>query len=676
MNPLLQPSNLKNSAVPFQLIKPEHFPEALDHSIRRGHEILKQIKSKPASFDNTFRGLESCTEEMEFVFTLFNNLVAAHSNDQLQALSMELGPKVATFANDILLDAELFAQVKQVYQDRQKLALNPEQIRLVEKVYRDFERSGAGLNEKQKARLREIDERISQLSPKFRDNVLKATNEFELWLEEKDLAGLPPTVRAIAKEAANEKGKPEKWLFTLHMPLYHPFMRFSDRRDLREKMYKAYSSRAFGDKYDNQALILEKVNLMKEKAKMLGYSSYAEYALQLRMAETPAQVMNFLDRLLAACKPAAEREVTEVQKMADQMGGPNPLLAWDFSYYAEKLKEKKYSFDEEQLRPYFKLENVLAGVFEHAARLYGLKFQESDEYPVYHEDVKVFEVYKIRPENEFIGLFYADFFPRASKSQGAWMTNFYEQGMFRGRKIRPHVSIVCNFTKPTAGQPSLLTFQEVTTLFHEFGHGLHSLLSQVEYRTLAGTNVYLDFVELPSQIMENWAKQEQSLKLFAFHHKTGEVIPMDLVDKLKRSQQFLVGYQAMRQLNFAYLDMAWYTDPPPAGSSVLEFEERAVARTRLLPKVPGTIISTSFGHIFGGGYASGYYSYKWAEALDADAFEMFEEHGIFNENVAAKFEEFILSKGGSEHPMRLYEQFRGRSPDPEALLRRDGLLGS
>jgi len=677
MNPLLEPSPLKNTAVPFSLLKPGHFPEALEHSIKRGHEILATIKKQEASFDNTFRGLESCTEEMEFVFTLFNNLLAAHSNDELQALSMTMGPKVAEFANDILLDPILFSKVEQVYNDRKSLALNPEQIQLVEKVYRDFQRSGAGLSDQQKTRLRAIDEKLSQLNPKFRENILKATNAFELWIDnEEDLAGLPPSIRSGAKEAAAEKNQPEKWLFTLQMPSFMPFMRFSAKRELREKMYRAYSSRAFNDQFDNQELILEIVHLMKEKAELLGSPSYSHYALQLRMAETPEQVMSFLKKIQSAAKPAALKELAEVQKLANEMNGPALIQAWDFAYYSEKLKEQKYNFDEEQLRPYFKLENVLQGVFEHARRLFGLKFEETFEYPVYHEDVKVFEVYKeTTPEREFVGLFYADFFPRASKSQGAWMTNFYEQGVFRGRKVRPHVSIVCNFSKPTGDQPSLLDFNEVLTLFHEFGHALHSLLSQVEYRTLAGTNVYLDFVELPSQILENWAEEEESLKLFAHHYKTNELIPMELIERLKNSQKFLVGYAAMRQVNFALLDMAWYTNPPDvSGEGVAAFEERVTKDSHLLPRVPGTNISTSFGHIFGGGYASGYYSYKWAEALDADAFELFKERGIFDGGVAQKFEEFILSKGGSDHPMRLYEQFRGRSPDPEALLRRDGLL--
>lgn len=675
MNPLLEPSKLKNRAVPFNLIEPKHFNAALDRSIEHGHQRLIELKKHPASFDNTIRGLEMCTEELEFVFTLFSNLLVAHSNDDLQKLSMELGPKVAGFSNDILLDPEVFARVKTVYEQRSSLALNAEQIQLVEKTYRDFQRNGAGLNEKQKARLREIDGRLAQLQPKFRENVLKATNAFELWIDkEEDLAGLPRSLRTMAQEAAAEKGQPKKWLFTLHMPSYQPFLRFSERRELREKMHRAYGARAFGDAHDNQAVVLEIVNLMKEKAALLGYPSYAHYALELRMAETPAQVMTFLNKLLKAAKPTAIKEIEDVQAMARELSGPEKLQAWDFHFFAEKLKEKKYAFDEELLRPYFKLENVLNGVFEHAHKLFGLRFEKSDEYPVYHDDVTVFEVYRDTPEREFVGLFYTDFFPRASKSQGAWMTNFYEQGHFRGVKMRPHVSIVCNFTKPTADQPSLLNFDEVLTLFHEFGHALHSLLSQVEFRSLAGTNVYLDFVELPSQILENWAEEKESLELYAHHYKTSELIPHELIERLRRSQKFLVGFHAVRQLNFALLDMAWYLNPPAPGTNFDAFEVSATAACQLLPRVEGTNISASFAHIFGGGYASGYYSYKWAEALDADAFELFKEKGIFCKDTAQKFEEFILSKGGSEHPMRLYEQFRGRSPDPEALLRRDGLI--
>ncbi|MGE4130851.1 MAG: M3 family metallopeptidase [Bdellovibrionales bacterium] len=675
MNPILHPSTLPHGAVPFDQIRPEHFMPALDQALEHGRTRLEKLKGAPASFNDTFEGLEHASEEVEFVNLLFSNLLVAHSNPEMEKLSMEIGPKVAAFANDILLDPVVFEKIKSVYEKREASGLSDTQKYFVEKVYRDFTRSGAGLPEESKNRLRAIDERLSQLVPKFRENVLHCTNEFEMWIDnESDLAGLPPTARTAAKEAARAKGQENKWLITLQMPSYVAFVRFSEKREMREKIYRAMSSRAFGGAHDNSPVLLETVRLMDEKAKLLGASNFAEWALETRMAETPDKVQSFLDKILRAAKPAAEKDLAEVQDLATQMGGPNPLQAWDFLYYSEKLKEKKYSFDEESLRPYFQLERVLDGVFELARRLFGLQFQQRTGLPVYHSDVRVFEVTREKG-GEFVGLFYADFFPRESKSQGAWMTNFYEQGPFRGHIRRPHVSIVCNFTKPTPENPSLLNFDEVTTLFHEFGHALHSLLSQVEYRTISGTNVYLDFVELPSQFLENWAEEEEFLRVFAKHYKTGADLPETLLRSLKQSQKFLTGYQSMRQLQFGFLDLNWYRNPPDdQNASVAEFEKKAVAPTLVLPPVEGTNISTSFVHIFGGGYAAGYYSYKWAEALDADAFEYFVEKGIFNRDLAREFEQNILAKGGSDHPMRLYEKFRGRQPDPTALLRRDGLI--
>lgn len=647
---------------------------ALDAALADGRQKLQAIKSQPASFENTLRGLEIASEELEFVYITFGNLLSAHTNDQMQSLAMEMGPKVAAFSNDVALDPEIFARVREVYESRHTAGLTPEQIQLVEKTYRDFERNGAGLPPDKKERLRQIDERMSQLNPTFRDNVLKATNAFELWIEnEADLAGLPTAFRTAAKEAAASKGRPDHWLFTLHAPSYVPFVTYADNRELREKMLRAFGARAVNGPYNNEPIVREIVTLAQEKARLLGAKTFAHYALQLRMAETPEQVLQFLDRLKGASMATARREVAEVQEFATSLGGPASLQPWDFAYYSEKLKSQRYAVDDEMLRPYFRLDNVVAGVFEHAKRLFGLEFKETKQYPVYHPDVKAFEVHR---GPEFIGLFYADFFPRASKGQGAWMTNFYEQGLFRGESKRPHVSIVCNFTPPSGDMPSLLTFSEVQTLFHEFGHALHSLLSQVQYRTLAGTNVYLDFVELPSQILENWAEEEESLRLFAHHYKTGELIPQDLVKKLKRAQMFQTGYFAIRQINFAYLDLAWFMTPPPPTQSMMDFEIQITEPQRLLPRVKDANISASFAHIFGGGYASGYYSYKWAEALEADAFELFLERGIFDAETARLFEECILSRGGSEHPMRLYEKFRGRAPDPQALLRRDGLLNS
>jgi peptidyl-dipeptidase Dcp len=674
INPLIQPSKLKHAAPPFDAIKTEHFKPAIEYALQAGRSSLAELKAKPASLENTIRGLEQASEELEFVYSIFSNFLHAYRNDELQALAMELGPQVASYSNDIILDPVIFAKVKAVYDQRLELKLSKEQTQLVEKTYQDFERNGAGLNEDQKNRLREIDERLSQLSPTFRDNLLKSTNDFELWIDdEKNLSGLPPSVISAAREAAAAKGRPKDWLFTLQAPSMRPFVQYADNRELREKMVKAFNSRATQDPYKNEPVLREIVKLMHERSQLLGYKTYAHHALKLRMAETPEKVQTFLAKLKDATMAAAQREVQEVQDFANSLGGPKKLEAWDFSYYSEKLKEKRYSIDTESLKPYFSLENVLNGVFKIAGLLYDLKFKKSTEYPVYQKDVEVFEV--SRSSGEFMGLFYADFFPRENKSQGAWMTTFRDQGKFRGSQVRPHVSIVCNFSRPTEDTPSLLTFEEVRTLFHEFGHALHALLSRVEHRSLAGTNVFLDFVELPSQIMENWAEEPEALKFFAHHYKTGELIPQELMERLQRSQMFLTGYMAIRQLGFAYLDLAWFLNPPPDSISMDEFEKQVMAPLQLLPPIPGASQSAGFSHIFGGGYASGYYSYKWAEALDADAFELFEERGIFDSQTARKFEEFILSKGGSDHPMELYTQFRGRAPDPEALLRRDGLLG-
>ena len=678
MNPLLQRSTLKHHALPFDQIRPEHFKPALIAALASGRKILEEVKAESnPTFKSVFVRLDDATEDLEIIYGCFSNLLSAHGNPELQTLAGELGPMVATFANDILLDPKIFARVKQVYDQRAGGGLNATQLRLVEKVFEDFARNGADLNDAGKTRLREIDQRLAQLQPKFRDNVLGATNAFELWVDrEADLMGLPAGQVTAAREAARAKGQNDRWLFTLHQPSYAPFMTFSGNRPLREKMYRAFSSRALQAPFDNRPVLLEIANLQRERAKLLGFSSYADFALKTRMAQTPAEVTSFLGRIAAAAKPAAHTEMADVQTLAAELEGPAKLEPWDFAFYAERLKEKRYAFDEEQLRPYFKLENVLEGVFEHARRLFNLEFVPQNDYPVYHSDVRVFEVRKTTGTKEFIGLFYTDFFPRESKSGGAWMTSYREQGAWRGQVERPHVSIVCNFTKPTADRPSLLTFQEVRTLFHEFGHALHGLLSKVELRALSGTNVYLDFVELPSQIMENWSKEAESLKLFAHHYQTGAVIPESLLSALKKAQSFLVGYSSMRQLTFAALDMAWYTNPPPVDGDVAAFEENATRPNRLFEPIAGTSISTSFSHIFGGGYASGYYSYKWAEALDADAFELFKEQGIFDPDAAERFENFVLSKGGSEHPMKLYEQFRGRKPDPDALLRRDGLLKS
>lgn len=674
MNPILSSRTGAYQSLNFSGFTADDFTPALDQAMQMARAKIERIKSLPASFEATVVGLEDSSEDVDFIYNVFTNLMLADSTDQIRELAQVLGPKVSDFYNDILLDEKLFALLKEVYKKRASLNLSTEQDRLLDRMYSDFQRRGALLDESKKTRLREIDQDLAKLYPKFGENVLKATNEFKLWIKDpNELAGLPDSFREAALEAAKENGRENEWLLTLHAPSYLPVMKFADNRKLRETMWRTYNSRAFGGAFDNQPVALKIVQLMHEKVNLLGYKSYAHFALEKRMAETPERVNEFLDRLLKASKPVAEKEVHEVQHLANSLGGPAQLQPWDFTYYSEKLKEMRYSFDEESLRPYFPLEAAVDGVMEHARRLYGLTFKKSVNYSTYHPDVSVYEVFQ-ESDNRFMGLFYADFFPRPSKNQGAWMTNFLEQGRFQNEIVRPHVSIVCNFTKPTASKPSLLTFDEVSTLFHEFGHALHSLLSNCQYRSLSGTNVYLDFVELPSQIMENWLLEKESLSLFARHYISREDLPADLVEKIKQSDRFLVGYYAIRQLSFALLDMAWFSRDPKSIKSVPEFENEAIASTRLLPLIPGTNISCQFTHVFSGSYSAGYYSYKWAEALDADAFEFFKQMGIFDREVASAFAENILSRGGSEHPMRLFERFRGRKPDPDALLRRDGMI--
>lgn len=659
----------------FQNFSADDFLPALEDAMTAARVRIEKIKSSPASMINTVVGLEDASEDVDFIYNIFTDLMLADSTDKIRELAQSLGPKVSDFYNDILLDGALFAKLKEIYDKRASLGLNIEDDRLLDRMYTDFQRRGALLSADKKNRLREIDQELAKLHPRFGENVLKSTNEFRLWVTDPaELAGLPESFKEAAREAAKDTGESrDGWLLTLHAPSYLPVQKFADRRELREKIWRAYNTRAFGDANDNQAVLVRIVELMQVKSHLLGYKDYAHFALEKRMAETPEQVHSFLDRLLTAARPVAEREIQAVQKLADELGGPSPLQPWDFAYYAEKLKESRYSYDEEMLRPFFPLEQVVNGVMEHARRLYGLVFKKASNYTLYHPDVAVYEVTR-ESGGEFVGLFYTDFFPRASKSQGAWMTNLLEQGRFHGDPVRPHVSIVCNVTKPTASKPSLLTFDEVSTLFHEFGHALHSLLSNCQYRSLSGTNVYLDFVELPSQIMENWLLEPESLRLFARHYQTGEEISADLIERIKQSQRFLAGYSCIRQLSFAFLDMAWFTSDPKKDSRVPEFESQAIANTRLLPVVPGTNISCQFTHVFSGSYSAGYYSYKWAEVLDADAFEFFKQKGIFNRDVARSFADNILSRGGSEHPMRLFERFRGRKPDPDALLRRDGMI--
>lgn len=675
-NPLLKPFALKDGAAPFQAIKVEHYLPALDEAIRLSKERLAKIRDDKteATFENTILALESANEPVEVVATVYGNLEVAHADEALQALAKEFYPKLSAFSSDVSLDPAIFARVKSVHDRRSGLGLNVEQTRLLEKTYLDFVRNGALLNLADKERIRAIDQELSVLGPKFSENVLKAMNKFELWITEKaDLEGLPDGAIEAAAAAADAKGKSGQWLFTLQYPSYLPLITYAKNRALREKIWRAFASRAYRDEFDNQETILRTVQLRHERAQLLGYKTHADYVLAERMAKDPSTVRVFLDRLLKASKDAARRDLDEVRQFAKDTDNLADLKPWDLGFYSEKLKESKYAFNEEDLRPYFKLENVVDGVFEHARRLYGLTFKENPEIPGYHPEVKVYEIFE-ESSGKYMGLFYTDFFPRETKKAGAWMTSYRSQGRWTDGVKRPHISIVCNFTKPTPSKPSLLSYDEVRTLFHEFGHALHGMLSECEFRSLSGTNVYWDFVELPSQIMENWVTEKEGLDIFARHYQSGEKIPAELVEKLKRAQKFQAGWMSLRQLQFGLMDMAWHSTDPAVITDVDVFESQATSDTRLMDKVEGTNSSCAFSHIFAGGYSAGYYSYKWAEVLDADAFEYFKEKGLFNTEVATKFRQHVLSRGGSEHPMELYKRFRGREPDPNALLRRDGLL--
>lgn len=675
MNPLLKQPLADNSHfIPFDEIKDEHYAPALDETMRRTKENLAKVASAPASFQNTIEGIEFHKEDLERVNMVFFNLVSANTNDTLQALAKEYSPKMAELANDLLLNGEIFDRVKAVFDTRDSIGLNPEQKQLLDKTYKAFRRNGALLSAADKEKLRDIDRRLAGQGQVFSDNVLKATNDYVLFvIDAAAVKGLPAGSVEEAKALATEKGRPEAWAFTLQVPSYLPFMQFSPDEKLRHELWMALSSKTMKPPYDNRPLVKDIASLRHRRANLLGYQSHAHFVLEERMADNPNRVKGFLDELLTHSKPAAEKDVEELRQMKKRETGSSDLNPWDVAFYSEKLRTEKFNLSQEELRPYFQLENVIDGVFEHARRLYGITFKERKDIPVYHPDVRAFEV-NDEQSGSLVGYFYADFFPRASKKGGAWMTNFLEQGVWGGELCRPHVSIVCNFTKPTASQPSLLTLDEVRTTFHEFGHALHSLLTNCHYASLAGTNVFWDFVELPSQVMENWVKEQEALALYARHYKTGEVIPQELIKKIEASSNFQAGWMSVRQLSFGFIDLAWHSMDPSDVDDIEAFERAQIGRTSFFPPVAGTGISAGFSHIFSGGYSAGYYSYKWAEVLDADAFEFFREKGIFSREVADLFRTHVLSRGGTEHPMELYKKFRGREPDPKALLRRDGLI--
>ena len=673
-NPLLKDFETPYGSAPFSNIKNDHFLPAFETAIKEAKKEIDQIVTnpEPADFENTLTALEFSGNRLNRISSIFFNLNAAETSEEIQKIAQEVSPKLSEFANDISLNKELFKRIKTVYSKRKDLGLNPEQLMLLEKNYKAFVRNGSNLNDADKETLREIDKKKSKLGLKFGENVLAETNDFELLIkDEKDLSGLPDGVIEAARMMAEEKNV-EGWIFTLDYPSYIPFMTYADNRSLREKLSKTFGSRGFQkNKNNNEQIVIDIANLRHQRAQLLGYASHAHYVLEERMAEDPKKVQDFLKKLLTKAKPAAEKEFQSLKDLAIK-DGIDTIEKWDGAYYAEKLKKILFNLDDEKLKPYFKLENVIQGVFDIAGKLYDLHFRAVDHVETYHPDVKTFEV--TNGDGELVALFYTDFFPRKGKRNGAWMTSYKAQWKDGNTNSRPHISIVCNFTKPTASKPSLLTFNEVTTLFHEFGHALHGMLANTTYPNLSGTSVYWDFVELPSQILENWCFEKEALTLFARHYENQDPIPMELVQKIKDSSNFLEGIATLRQLSFAMLDMSFHAHDPRSIDNVKKFERDSFADTQLYPDVEENCMSTAFSHIFQGGYSAGYYSYKWAEVLDADAFEAFKEAGIFNKEVANRFKENVLSKGGTEKPMVLYKRFRGKEPTVDALLKRAGLL--
>lgn len=676
MNILNKPFDTQFHTAPFSKIKNEHFLPAFKKAIEKAKKEIEDITNNPEtpSFKNTVEALDFSGEELDRISSIFFNLNSAETNDEIQKIAQEVSPLLSEFSNDITLNEKLFKRIKTVYQAQNSLNLTPEQKTLLDKKYKSFSRNGANLPEDKKQQLRDIDKELSKLKLKFGENVLAETNKFEMLLtKEEEVAGLPEGAKEAAQQLAESKCK-KGWLITLHYPSYIPFMTYANNRELRKKLAIASGAKAFhNDALDNQENVLKIVKLRHERANLLGYKTHAHFVLEERMAKTPEKVETFLNELLEKAKPAALKEFTELESFAKELDGIDQLQKWDGAYYAEKLKQKRFDLDDEKLKPYFKLENVIQGVFTISERLYGLHFEEISTIDKYHQDVLTYKV--TNDKGDLVSIFYADFFPRPGKRNGAWMTSYKPQYVKNGENSRPHISIVCNFTKPTKSKPSLLTFNEVTTLFHEFGHALHGMLANTTYPSLSGTSVFWDFVELPSQVLENWCYEKEALELFATHYETGEVIPMDLIEKIKASSTFHEGMQTLRQLSFGLLDMSWHGgESPETIKSVKEHELKAFENTKLYPDVAENCMSTSFSHIFQGGYSSGYYSYKWAEVLDADAFEFFKEKGIFNKDVATKFKEHVLSQGGTEDPMILYKRFRGHEPQPNALLKRAGLI--
>ena len=673
-NPLLLPFGTLHDTAPFNNISNEHFLSAFKAAIEEGRKEIEAItaNTEVSSFENTIEALDRSGRRLSIIQSIFFNLNSAETNDEIQNIAQQVSPLLSEYSSDISLNEILFERVSSVYENTDSEQFTDEQQTLLKDTFRGFVRSGAKLDSEAKKRYREIKARLSKLSLTFQENVLAETNAFTLNVTDKsELSGLPEFILDAAVQTATQR-KEEGWTFTLQFPSYIPFMKYADNRELREKMFRAFSSRGNkGNEHDNKVIINEIVNLKLELAQLLGYKTYADYKLENRMAQTPAKVEALLNELHEASRSAALKEFEQLQSFAEKCGFKGKIARWDWAYYSEKLQNELYGFSDEEVKPYLKLENVISGVFSLAEKLYDLRFKENRDIQVYHPDVTVYEVFD--RDDKFIAVLYADFFPREGKRPGAWMTDFRNQYIEEGQDMRPHISIVMNFTKPVASTPSLLTFDEVTTFLHEFGHSLHGMLSKCRYSSTSGTNVYWDFVELPSQMHENWAYEKEWLDSFAIHYLTGEKIPVELVDKIIAAKNYLAAYQSERQLSFGMLDMAYYYREETFNDDISAFERAAMSPTELLEPVAGTLMSTAFSHIFAGGYDAGYYSYKWAEVLEADAFSVFSQNGIFNKATADSFRVNILEKGGSEHPMILYKRFRGQEPTIDALLKKSGL---
>ena len=676
-NPFLTAYNTPHETTPFHLIQTEHFEPAVSAGIEEQNREIEEIIHNPETptFANTIVALEKSGKTLDRITTVFGNLLSAETSDEMQAIAERIMPQLTEHSNNTSLNEKLFSRIKYVYESEEKSSLNQEEKMLLHNTYDGFIRSGANLSEKQKERFRELSSELSILTLKFSQNNLKEKNSYELPLTSEQLEGLPESAMAAYAQTAKEKGK-ENYIVTLDAPSYIPFMKYCKNRELREQLHRAYNTQCTHDnEYNNLEIVKKLVNLRLERAQLLGFETAADYVLSKRMAANSNNVYQLLNQLLEAYTPAALKEVAEVQALAKEQEGEDfQLMPWDWAYYSRILKEKKFNLDEESLRPYFELNRVIEGVFGLATRLYGITFQENKDIPVYHTDVKAYEVYD--KDNTFLAVLYTDFHPRASKRSGAWMTSYKEQWTDEKGNSRPHISVTMNFTKPSAEKPALLTFGEVNTFLHEFGHALHGMFANTTYQSMSGTNVYWDFVELPSQIMENFAIEKEFLNTFAKHYQTGEPIPSELIQRLVDASNFNVAYACLRQLSFGFLDMAWYTRTTPFDGDVRTYEKEAWQKAQVLPDIEDACMTVQFSHIMAGGYSAGYYSYKWAEVLDADAFSLFKEKGIFNEETANSFRENVLSKGGTEHPMVLYKNFRGKEPNINALLERNGIKTS